>query len=1138
MSLKDLFNKKEVVNNVVEEFSEIYSSNEINTANSIIKHKILPNINFKNPANFVKFGFAEEYYKNSFNYILDSFPYDGSREQEIGWLNNATYLDKFIFNEVHTRFVGSLSFDERSEYSLIPSDHIEGLYYKSATPNYIKIYGGLNKSLAYSEFSDSRIKINYKDGFTFSFYYKSEERPLNDGGLPSIDRADKVIFNLVNSDNNIPLENRINFIVKEYYFIQSPLPSEYRLEYIFTIENSEVKRGYLPISLDDWNHYSYTIEYVDTQFIIKTFKNGLRVKTDYQNFSNDMNISDNYDCYITGTIGCLSINDGYVEEYGYGQLYGAKTDEFKIYSRLIDEVEMNSSYNSRDYSTLNNTNNNNKLSLYFKFNEGIIGDDINDSIVLDYSGRKSNCKIENYRNNKSLESGLVSMGFIEFQEPCLNPNNQSTIEDISKYILIGKVYDSQNSYTLFNTFPNWIQEEDELTSDHLFYLCQILASQLDEIYMQIKNMNKISSLQYNNTGTESEEILSIMINSYGLDIKDILSSVSFDEWNMIKNDEFTYGATIQKIKSVLYRNLYNNLIDINKSKGTKESLRMLFRTLGVQDNLYSINLYTDNDINKVEDSFEVENIEKKYINFNKHVFATFTPDVTHYITGSNISTVTPTSNDDYGISYTFETNFKFPYTFSEYDKQYSYYPQSFLTSSVFGFNSLLDAGNSLETGSLSVNFGVSRENRYSEYGRLLLYSSSSLGESSISSDLMKLYNGSRWQFTATLSPSVPLLISAIDYEVTAPYKCTLTAINVDEMFDDVILSTDISIKSFCENKTFYVGAKRENTSGNILTASIGKIYNFRGWMGEHEYSDIHSRSKNISNFGTNTPSRNMSFGTFFSGSYVPNFDSLIFNWDFENVTTSDDSGLVMVEDFSKPYSYTNTRTYPKYFTENLCKINQGHGIGFPALENTVFGVESLSIQKNNTIDNISINNISIIDSDDLFYKRITKPVDKILTVEKNIADSINREILKYFSNMQQLSNCFGFPYEKYRESYKGLDNIKLLFFEKMNNDLIEYTRFLDFYKWIDFSMFYLIQQIIPLSLDSGLYGNFIENHVLKRNKLKYHKLFQKINKKELNNEFTLSLPNFSELNWDQTKTGQSLINFDWNPLNIPNKIGL
>jgi hypothetical protein len=1136
MSLKDLFNKTEVVNNIVNNFNEIYNNNEINLSNSIIKHKIIPNINFKEPSNFAVFGYAEEYYKNSFKYIVESFPYDGTKQQETSWLNNATYLDRYIYNNVHPRYIGCLSFNNSNEYTY--TGQSRGLFHQSQQQNIIKIFGGLNKNLTFDEeTNDSNINLDLSDGLTVCFWYKTEQKPDEEGGMI-----------IIGGDTPPPVRNKIIFHFSSDSVLNSTLDSElniYSYErynvigFEFYISNTYI--GFLEIPNTDkmWNHYACTLKYntEQEQFIFKIYKNGLRIKTRYDSYTGNMNLTQDFSTFVTGTIGSYTITDnasvGTIAGYGFGQCFGAKIDEFKLYARCINEEEMYSNFNCREYSTSLDADNKNRLQLYFKFNEGNTGITVYDRIVLDYSGRKSNCIINSYSNNRVYESAFIESGFVEFLEPCINYNNPEVSSLITEYTNIGRAYDSSNSNTFFNNFPNWIKEEDYEASNNLFILCQIIASQLDEIYLQIKNINKIFDADYNSTGIESEELVTELLNSYGIEVKDILNNISFDEWNLIKNDEFTYSATLQKVKSILYRNLYNNLVDINKSKGTKESIRMLFRTLGINEDLYSINMYTDNDINYLDETNEFLSLEKKFINFNDHINGTIHNTLTNFITGSNISSVTSNNMEEFGICSSFETMFRFPKSYGEYDRGYKYYQQSFLTSSMFGIKSLSQAGINFNTGTLDISLNVCRKDRYSELGTFQLHCSSSLGQFTISSDETNIFNGNKWVSALTFTPENPLLINSTDYNINSNYIATAYFYNVENTDSYYILSSSISLKSYSENKAYYLGAKRKNINDDILTGSIGQSFYFRGWLNELSQKDIKSHMKNASNFGTSTPSQNITISTFYSSSYVPKFDSLLFNWDFELVERTDEYGDCIIHDRGKPYSFTNTRTYPSYFMDCI-RLNSGTCVGFPTEDDSIVGNDFLSIRKTSKIDNIISQDINIIDDNDLYFSRIKRPISKILTVEKNITDSLNNEMIKYFSDMQNLVNCFGLPYEKYRKSYKNLDSLKTLFFEKINNNLLDYNKYENFYKWIDFSIFHLIQQIIPFGSDSGLYGNFIESHILERNKIQFPVLFQKTERKEL--VFELTLPNFSEINWTPLIVAQELLSYDWNPIRVPTRI--
>ena len=56
----------------------------------------LPPIDYSKPENFVKFGSAYEYYKNTFEYISSYYPYDGSGLEKTNFFNDINPLEKYI----------------------------------------------------------------------------------------------------------------------------------------------------------------------------------------------------------------------------------------------------------------------------------------------------------------------------------------------------------------------------------------------------------------------------------------------------------------------------------------------------------------------------------------------------------------------------------------------------------------------------------------------------------------------------------------------------------------------------------------------------------------------------------------------------------------------------------------------------------------------------------------------------------------------------------------------------------------------------------------------------------------------------------------------------------------------------------
>ena len=84
--------------------------------------------------------------------------------------------------------------------------------------------------------------------------------------------------------------------------------------------------------------------------------------------------------------------------------------------------------------------------------------------------------------------------------------------------------------------------------------------------------------------------------------------------------------------------------------------------------------------------------------------------------------------------------------------------------------------------------------------------------------------------------------------------------------------------------------------------------------------------------------------------------------------------------------------------------------------------------------------------------------------------------------MKDFNSLIGDPAERYRFSYKQMEDLKRLFFEKIEN-IPDPERFLEYFKWIDTSISYAISQLIPAgSRFSDGVKDIVESHILERSK--------------------------------------------------------
>ena len=101
MSIKDLFEKNQEATQILNSDSMKNASRDAESERYVEekvkdKERFIPQADFSNPENFARFGLAEEYYKQAFVRIYNTFPYDGSRYEVQQWFNSSSFVDKYI----------------------------------------------------------------------------------------------------------------------------------------------------------------------------------------------------------------------------------------------------------------------------------------------------------------------------------------------------------------------------------------------------------------------------------------------------------------------------------------------------------------------------------------------------------------------------------------------------------------------------------------------------------------------------------------------------------------------------------------------------------------------------------------------------------------------------------------------------------------------------------------------------------------------------------------------------------------------------------------------------------------------------------------------------------------------------------
>ena len=697
MSIKDLFNnyKSDQFKPAQSELSasKLVESNEFIENKFIDKFDYIPPIDFTTASNFAKFGSAELYYEYAFKRIYQQYPYDGSLAEKQEFYNNSTFLDRYIFDHVYPRTTGHIIFSSDGWGTLGTMNDGYGI---SSDLQYISVLGGphtasggmIGKELT-NTFDNSMIydtsksragsfEWNPTSGSTIEFWMKKDQfitgstekeviLDIWNGEASSSTSYGRIRLELTGASDGVgPL--RLTMISGSTGFqLRDICPS--------TLTTSSVADG-------QWHHYAVSfISSTDTT--IKLYRDGTYLNTttvSATNIGDIKNVSSGVNAYI----GALQTKPSGSGGRPFSGKLSASLDEFRYWKkqRTTNEIgefwftNLGGGTNKREYNT--------DLGVYFKFNEGITADATIDNSILDYSGRISNGTFVGYTSSaRSTDSAMESIANVEEEkDPIIYSSHPTVSSSLATYKTTGSIQDYESTSLLYNLFPSWIVEQDTENGKNLKYLTQIMASYFDTLNAQISGLTEFKSKRYFSGSIKPNTYSREVLRGQGFVIPDMFIEADLLEEIRGKDDNETYDEDIQKIKNLIYNNIYNNLNYIYKSKGTEKSFRNFFRCFGADSELIKLNLYSDGSTYLYKDNYEFTSIAKPVLNLNKEsqldgtVYLSSSSGIT-YLSGSE-------GNDEEYTSITLECEAIFPRKFDQFET--GYFPTPFVSASIVGFH--------------------------------------------------------------------------------------------------------------------------------------------------------------------------------------------------------------------------------------------------------------------------------------------------------------------------------------------------------------------------------------------------------------------------------------------------------------------
>ena len=819
----------------------------------------------------------------------------------------------------------------------------------------------------------------------------------------------------------------------------------------------------------------------------------------------------------------------------------ASLDEFRFWKTRRSSEDIGRNWFTQVGGGANSDIANADLGFYFKFNEGILDDTTIDSTVLDYSGRISNGNWVGYPGSTARNTGSA-MAFrnarhegggdtpyrshvsasAEFEDPIIYPSHPDVVALEHDLRTSGSFYDFQNPASLYHSLPSFMAEEDE--DGALSEITQIMASYLDTLHLQVEALPRIKDAYLLSSSFKPVPFSDRLLESHGFQTSEIFANANILAQIGNRDEVREFDLDLQEVKNRIYKNIYNVLVHLYKSKGTEEAFRNLIRTFGVDEELIKINLYGNNVTHAINDNVKFVASKTKAINFDipAHRGAT--------VVQWSGSSTNVNAQDTYALSgteahyiggyahnaKTVEAQVIFPAKLPSDHEAFE--PTTFLSASVFGyvapveFSTLgyqLDEWDSAAAGKNDFQLYAVRPKEESKDVHFVLKNRH--GETLASSSLYKdVYDNQKWTFgirtrhakynhgishahlTGGLFHGTGSNLGAATEGTGKESNTVLEFYGVNTDLDVVANEFYLTVESLPHEyhtlqRRYYAGAQRENYTGSVQYSSDIKLLSVRHWESYVDNESIKAHSIDPLNYGTKNPSQATHFKTTGSldGEWIPEMETLALHWNFDNVTGSDDLGNFLVHDISSGSVERRTR-YPGNFGKTIGDQHPALGYGFTADNTSSFDVNYISTARLQPPEVMnSVDMVNIVDRDDNKFTRESRPINYFFAFEKSMYRTISEEMLKMFSAIVEFNNLFGRPVDKYRNEYKDMKKLRSLFFERVNNtpDLEKYV---SYYKWIDGALGEMLQQLVPASADaSDGIRTMVENHELDRSKYRH-----------------------------------------------------
>ena len=1067
------------------------------------------NVDFSKFENHTFFNSAKQKLHVGFDRIINQFPFDGTRAEYETFLDSLTGFEKYLL-DTHPKNTGFLLFDR-------PPTLSDGNFLEVADARGISEVKGNKNNIGESILSigeqpftiETSVFVpsgtqNYNEviaqrlsgsvsGFTLAL--------SNSLGTSSPSGVCDVFFALSDRTNN---QKAVAQIRKGHFTHIAAVYDRGNSNRLKILEDGEVK-GESPgaITVSD-------INFSGTKFLIGT-----------------------------GTNHTLHEENFEVQKTLSGAL-----DEFRFFNSSRERADIREYRNQEIFAQPD-------LQLCFRFNEpsGSYGASTG-GLCLDHSGKGLHTAVTNFSASHRETSKITAPVLIKEDSqmsPILFPSHELVQARFSTLISSATNYDYSNPNLITNLVPRHYFD-DELGSSYaqseglleklpstkfdqpggsVIKQSHLISSVLfmwagffDEIKMYIDEMGRLLKVDYVKDETIASQFLPFLARYHGFALPSQFNNATIEQMKQGRNvtvDDARANNTLQEIQNSIWRRILTELPSLRKSKGTRNSIEGLLRSIGMNPgSTFRIKEYGGVKTKEISNQFEkrtqvgamirMSGSLSKQGNISSEGKDDSRPLITtSYLSGSRVEPGKPEPRGSFvsGVSnqtgdglmtsgsWHFEGVYRFPGNVQHPEEQSLARIQT--TGSTGG------TGNTWVTFNLVASKGNTSN---SATGSVVLHgkpngTTTTPGEFQLVLSGVNIFNGQKWHVSFGRAKNDELK------HVSSSYYLRVGKSNFSS--DSLVYSRSLYFDDK-EDNTLNVINPEWNASGSYITIgsmSLGyntsapysflnnssykkaKILNFTGDVGNVRFftkdmsvKETITHIENPRSLGVENPSLNYNYNTTNEGS----FERLRLDYSMNQmVTETNGVGNIEIFDFSR---------------NNLI----GTGTGFEKSGSVIFPERYDFRTLTSKIDTFTNENKVRIRSfkSQEFANRFNTQIapvyqippaekpfdDRRVAIEISSVQALNDDIALIFSSLDYFDNAIGDPELIFSSEYKSLRDLRRIYFNRLD-DKVSFIKFFSFFKWFDDTVGDILEQMIP-STSKYLGTNFvIESHALERPKFVY-----------------------------------------------------